>query len=276
MEEKEKHIFSSKEEQTSLKLKIAHPSEMKIKADNIDADGKIVNNREYMSYVICESECHLCAKTTMSYVICESKCHLCAKIIQSKAFVQLRHTNMKHFKGEKHLNTESIREAEAAKALLALSEAVIPFIPPTEKETEIDNPNSKKCKEGENLYPCKECDKSYTRRDVLRKHIRTKHIEVWPSQTVFNCTECEKVYGRQDCLRKHIRKKHLKPINRKFEMFRCLQCKNTYSSRDKLTRHQIQHTAFDGKPFECAECRERFSRKDAMSRHIKSQHSPVP
>ena len=299
MEENEKHIFSSKEKHTSLKIKphvsieeelknpvnekvstIAHPPEMKLRADNIDAEGKIVNNREYVSYVICESECHLCAKTTMSYVICESKCHLCAKIIQSKAFLQLRqlniHTNMKHFKGEKHLNTESIREAEAAKALLALSEAVIPFIPSTEKEMEIDNPNSKKCKEGENLYPCKECDKAYTRRDVLRKHIRTKHIEVWPSRTVFNCTECEKVYGRQDCLRKHIRKKHLIPVNRKFEMFRCSQCKNTYSSRDKLTRHQIQHTAFDGKPFECAECQERFSRKDAMSRHMKSQHSLLP
>ena len=104
MEENEKHIFSSKEKHTSLKIKphvsieeelknpvnekvstIAHPPEMKLRADNIDAEGKIVNNREYVSYVICESECHLCAKTTMSYVICESKCHLCAKIIQSKA-----------------------------------------------------------------------------------------------------------------------------------------------------------------------------------------------
>ena len=268
---------------------VAHLPEVKLKSGNIDAEGKIVNNREHMSYIICESECHLCAKTIMSYVVCESKCHLCAKNVKSKAFPQLRqlniHTNMQQFKGEKHLITESIREAEAAKALLALSEAVIPYTPPAEKEIkkmekmeeiEIDIHNSNKFKEGDNLYSCQECDKSYTRRDVLRKHFRTKHIEVWPSQTVFNCTECGKVYGRQDCLRKHIRKKHLIPVNRKFEMFRCSQCKNTYSSRDKLTRHQIQHTAFDGKPFECAECQERFSRKDAMSRHMKSQHSLLP
>ena len=230
-----------------------NPPEMKLKVDNSDGEDNKVSNREYMSmsYVICESECHLCAKTVMSYVICESKCHLCAKNAQSKA-------------------------EEAAKTLLALSEAVKPYIPSAEKKMEIANSDSNKLKEGETLYSCKECDKSYTRRDVLRKHFRTKHIEVWPSQTVFNCTECGKVYGRQDCLRKHIRKKHLKPINKEYEVFFCAQCKNTYSSRDKLTRHLIQHTASDGKPFECTECQERFSRKDAMSRHIKNQHSLVP
>ena len=142
-----------------------------------------------------------------------------------------------------------------------------------EEATEVES--TAKSKEGESLlYSCKECDKSYGRRDVLRKHIRTKHIETQPSQTVFNCTECGKVYGRQDCLRKHYRRKHLQP-NKKYEIFCCTQCKNTYTSRDKLTRHQIQHTASDGKPFQCSECEERFSRKDAMSRHIKRQHDPL-
>ena len=47
-------------------------------------------------------------------------------------------------------------------------------------------------------------------------------------------------------------------VVKKYETFDCNQCNKTFSSRDKLTRHKIQHTASDGKPFKCEECLERL------------------
>ena len=89
---------------------------------------------------------------------------------------------------------------------------------------------------------------------------------------MLKCTACEKTYGRKDCLRKHFKRTHI-DIIKKYETFACHQCDKTFSSRDKLTRHKIQHTASDWKPFKCEERPERFMRKDAMVRHLKRQHT---
>jgi len=123
------------------------------------------------------------------------------------------------------------------------------------------------------VYVCQECGKAYGRQDVLRNHVRTKHGNPGTEDSLMlKCTACEKTYGRKDCLRKHFRRKHI-DIARKYVTFDCDQCDKTFSSRDKLTRHKIQHTASDGKPFRCEHCSERFTRKDAMVRHMKRQHS---
>ena len=143
------------------------------------------------------------------------------------------------------------------------------IIPAANTKTAADEP----CKTDNLVYCCQECGKAYGRKDVLRKHFRTKHMHKEAEEAiVLKCTACEKTYGRKDCLRKHYKRKHM-DIAKKYETFPCNQCDNSYSSRDKLTRHKIQHTAADGKPFRCEECPERFSRKDAMVRHVKRQHN---
>ena len=141
-------------------------------------------------------------------------------------------------------------------------------------ETPCDNAESEKATEEESLvYCCQECGKAYGRKDVLRKHVRTKHRSTDGEESLMlKCTACEKTYGRKDCLRKHFKRTHI-DIIKKYETFACNQCDKTFSSRDKLTRHKIQHTASDGKPFKCEECPERFTRKDAMVRHLKRQHT---
>lgn len=137
-----------------------------------------------------------------------------------------------------------------------------------------DNAENEKATEEESLvYCCQECGKAYGRKDVLRKHVRTKHRTTDGEESlILKCTACEKTYGRKDCLRKHFKRNHI-DVAKKYETFACNQCDKTFSSRDKLTRHKIQHTASDGKPFKCEECPERFTRKDAMVRHLKRQHT---
>jgi len=145
----------------------------------------------------------------------------------------------------------------------------------TDNQSQGNNPNQSEYSAAEEslVYCCQECGKAYGRKDVLRKHVRTKHGNSGTEDSLMlKCTACEKTYGRKDCLRKHYKRKHI-DIGRKYESFGCDQCDKIFSSRDKLTRHKIQHTASDGKPFGCEDCPERFTRKDAMVRHMKRQHS---
>ena len=145
---------------------------------------------------------------------------------------------------------------------------------PSASNTPGVNAESEKAGEEESLvYCCQECGKAYSRKDVLRKHVRTKHRNNESEESLMlKCTACEKTYGRKDCLRKHFKRNHV-DVAKKYETFACNQCDKTFSSRDKLTRHKIQHTASDGKPFKCEECPERFTRKDAMVRHHRRQHA---
>ena len=88
----------------------------------------------------------------------------------------------------------------------------------------------------------------------------------------FPCPECGKVYGRKDVLRKHMRIHGITKSEPNAISYNCKECDASYSSRDKLTRHEIQHTVPDGKPFECLICETSFSRKDALTRHRKKKN----
>lgn len=181
------------------------------------------------------------------------------------AFVEIKEEAMNLVKEEKP------DDEQVAEAKVDVGEG----LGPSDYNNPGENAESEKAGEEEEslVYCCQECGKAYSRKDVLRKHVKTKHRNNESEESLMlKCTACEKTYGRKDCLRKHFKRHHI-DVAKKYETFACNQCDKTFSSRDKLTRHKIQHTASDGKPFKCEECPERFTRKDAMVRHLKRQHT---
>ena len=122
---------------------------------------------------------------------------------------------------------------------------------------------------------CTECSRYFFKIKALRKHRKRFHgiLEV---NSEFACNECGKVYDKKSLMRKHMRRIHgimKKPKGEQIAVeYHCKECENSYPSRDKLARHEIQHTAPDGKPFDCLICETLFSRKDALTRHRKRKN----
>ena len=77
------------------------------------------------------------------------------------------------------------------------------------------------------IYPCTECEKVFSRSDVLRKHFRNKH----ETGGAYKCDECDKSYGSQDHLTRH-------KLQHSEVPFICDVCNKTFSRKDALTRHK--------------------------------------
>ena len=78
-----------------------------------------------------------------------------------------------------------------------------------------------------NIHPCTECDKVFSRSDVLRKHFRNKH----ENEGAYQCDECDKTYSSQDHLTRHKLQHSAVP-------FLCEVCNTKFSRKDALTRHK--------------------------------------
>ena len=122
---------------------------------------------------------------------------------------------------------------------------------------------------------CTECSQYFFKVKALRKHRKRFH-GISEVKFEFACNECGKVYDKKSLMRKHMRRIHgimKKPKGEQIAVeYHCKECENSYPSRDKLVRHEIQHTAPDGKPFYCLICETLFSRKDALTRHRKRKN----
>ena len=78
-----------------------------------------------------------------------------------------------------------------------------------------------------NIHPCSECEKVFSRPDVLRKHFRNIH----ENKGAYKCDECDKTYSSQDHLTRHKLQHSAVP-------FLCEVCNTTFSRKDALTRHK--------------------------------------
>lgn len=91
---------------------------------------------------------------------------------------------------------------------------------------------------GDRPYPCKFCDKSFTKSHHYTRHLRLKH---------------------GDCVREA-------------ESLRCEQCDDTFSSQDDLIYHSAIHATQN---LTCPLCQEKFEDVDAVTAHIKTHVNGV-
>ncbi|XP_047540868.1 RE1-silencing transcription factor-like isoform X5 [Vanessa atalanta] len=93
---------------------------------------------------------------------------------------------------------------------------------------------------GERPYPCKFCNKCFTKSHHYTRHLRLKHREINRS-------------GRG-------------PFG-ETELYRCEQCEDTFSTQDDLIYHSAIHATQN---LTCPLCQEKFEDVDAVTSHIKS------
>ena len=142
------------------------------------------------------------------------------------------------------------------------------------------------------LFLCSFCNKSFSGKSNLNKHVAAVHYKVKP----FSCTLCEKSFAQKRNLTRHVDVVHLKlkslsctlcnlyfarqthltqhenAVHGKLNFFSCTLCDYTFSLKSKLNKHvrAVHHN-----PFTCTLCDKSFASKCNLSKHIDIMHSHI-
>jgi uncharacterized Zn-finger protein len=115
------------------------------------------------------------------------------------------------------------------------------------EDVEITNSEEKNCEnyetEKEKKYNCLECDKSFSKRRILKEHKKI-HIEKQPCR--FTCIICQKEFLTSIELKVHI------GTHTGDKPFSCEECGKSFKQGSALLMHKRCHTG--EKPYQCEEC----------------------
>jgi len=114
-------------------------------------------------------------------------------------------------------------------------------------------------------FKCKECDKSYSKGSALKAHVQGHHRK--EGDPLFVCHICGKSYTVQKNMRDHITRVH----ETEKVMYHCKGCKETFRFARNFNRHVLAHWP-EFEYFQCTTCHNKFSRHAEIESHIKDMH----
>ncbi len=117
----------------------------------------------------------------------------------------------------------------------------------------------------ERNFQCPDCPKTFTRRDTVKKHVRTVHRG---ERQIVKCLECPKTLSRQDSLTRHIKAVHRGQRVR----VQCPECSDTFSRKSTVEEHVLRVHRGLGLKFQCGECPKEYSRRSTLKEHILGVH----
>ncbi|XP_023938167.2 transcription factor IIIA [Bicyclus anynana] len=109
----------------------------------------------------------------------------------------------------------------------------------------------------------KDCDKAYTSKSHLVRHINTAHKEA-PENLPYCCPKCMKQYVNRQNLKRHIKVSHTdnnKPFN-------CDHCRLYFKKVHQLRAHMYVHNGV--KPFSCSMCEREFVTLYEKKKHMRN------
>ena len=121
-------------------------------------------------------------------------------------------------------------------------------------------------------FPCDHCDKSFASKMVLKSHYKTKH-----SKNLYTCNYCEMTFYYSNTLKEHLESIHSNEVV-KIEQFpnqKCEFCgKNIHSNLNiHIEKCQIiYHEKYSGNQYQCKECKMSFNTTNALQKHVLYGH----
>lgn len=113
----------------------------------------------------------------------------------------------------------------------------------------------------ERAFACTQCDKKFRRADHLKIH-ENHHANVKPHV----CPHCQQSFSRAEHVRRHISCRHDKKIG----TFACSKCDHVATTEKDLNRHEKTHAEVS---FACKTCDEKFPTKTKLADHTKKHIS---
>ena len=113
------------------------------------------------------------------------------------------------------------------------------------------------------MKQCPKCSVLIKNSTHFHRHVKRCGTEQHRAQ----CPFCEKSYSRNDDLKKHIKQKHPQPATpAPLPAFTCEKCQKTFCYQTTYDLH-CKHCGVD-KPFQCSTCGKCFAKKVTLEKHI--------
>ena len=144
----------------------------------------------------------------------------------------------------------------------------------------------------EKVFSCDHCEKAFTRRNNLLRHIRMDHEFIYfekyfcQKESKLSCNHCDKSFTLRSNLNRHIRTVHqkVKPISCPFfasttmqnlkqnchQMHSCELCQLMFKNKPSLDSHIKE--AHQNEQHICKLCEKRFDRLSTLKMHLQAVH----
>uniref|UniRef100_A0A336N0Y8 CSON004154 protein n=1 Tax=Culicoides sonorensis TaxID=179676 RepID=A0A336N0Y8_CULSO len=195
-------------------------------------------------------------------------CQACVRaLIFSYEFKEMCKKTQKEL--ESALKFKLIEEAAKAKLLL-LKEEKQPEIQEEPKNLRIcDYCNEdfesislikKHMKKCHKEHKCKLCDSILHGSISLKSHMESNHYQ---KSSIIKCIVCDKQFSSKSVLTRHIR-----TVHEKVRKYSCYICTQSFKLKSHLDAHQSSHT--NERPFKCEICSLSFKTEIVLKNHLKS------